>query len=160
MDSAAPQAEANLLLERYSDLVLRIAMHSAREPADAEDIAQEVFLKRVATRRVFSSPEHEKAWMIRVTINQCRDYLKSARRRGTVPLDRDIPGPARDTRVLDAVRELPEPYRNAVYLYYYEGYTIKEIARILRRRENTVSSWLHRARAMLKKSLTGGFDNE
>ena len=62
--------------------------------------------------------------------------------------------------MLEAVLCLPVPYRNVIYLHYYEGLSVREIAHILRRRENTVSSWLHRARAALKDLLTGGFDHE
>lgn len=157
MEAAETRAEE--LLKRYSGMVLRIALHNVGSRTDAEDIAQEVFLKRITARRAFVSPEHEKAWMIRVTVNQCRDFLKSAQRR-TVPLPADPPDEARDFEVMEAVLCLPVPYRNVIYLHYYEGLSVREISHILRRRENTVSSWLHRARAALKDLLTGGFDNE
>jgi RNA polymerase sigma-70 factor (ECF subfamily) len=157
MEAAETRAEE--LLDRYSGMVLRIALHNVGSMADAEDIAQEVFLKRITARRAFASPEHEKAWMIRVTVNQCRDFLKSAYRR-TVPLPEDLPGETQGCEVLEAVLCLPVPYRNVIYLHYYEGLSVKEISRALRRRENTVSSWLYRARAALKKTLTGGFEDE
>ncbi|WP_411676187.1 sigma-70 family RNA polymerase sigma factor [Caproicibacter sp.] len=160
MKAAEVSGEAEELLNCYSDMVLRIALHNVKARADAEDIAQEVFLKRVTARRSFASPEHEKAWMIRVTVNQCRDFLKSARNRPTVALEESVPDSPHSTEVLDAVLCLPVLYRNVIYLYYYEGYSVREISRILRRRENTVSSWLFRARAALKNSLTGGFDDE
>ncbi|MCI1965636.1 MAG: sigma-70 family RNA polymerase sigma factor [Oscillospiraceae bacterium] len=152
------EAQAKDLLDRYSDMVLRIALHNVRSRSDAEDIAQEVFLRRITARRPFASPEHEKAWMIRVTINRCRDFLKSARRKA-VPLE-EVPDKPCHAEVLEAVWSLPVPYRNAVYLHYYEGFSVKEIAHLLHRRENTVSSWLHRARAALKDLLKGGFDDE
>lgn len=155
----AAESPAEELLERYSDMVLRIALHNVGSRADAEDIAQEVFLKRIDARRAFASPEHEKAWMIRVTVNRCRDFLRSAHRR-TVPLPEDLPAKEQNGEVLEAVLCLPAPYRNVIYLHYYEGLSVREIARLLHRRENTVSSWLHRARAALKDLLTGGFDNE
>ncbi len=150
---------AEALLDRYSDMVLRIAVHNVGSVPDAEDVAQEVFLKRIAARRAFDSPEHEKAWMIRVTLNQCRDFLKASHRK-TVALDENIPSEEPDTEVLDAVLRLPADLKNVIYLHYYEGFGIAEIARILRRRESTVSSRLHRAREALRASLTGGFDNE
>jgi len=155
----AAETRAKELLERYSGMVLRIALHNVESRTDAEDIAQEVFLKRITARRTFASQEHEKAWMIRVTVNQCRDFLKSAQRR-TVPLPEDLPSKEPNGEVLEAVLCLPVPYRNVIYLHYYEGLSVKEISRVLRRRENTVSSWLYRARAALKDSLTGGFDDE
>lgn len=151
--------EAETLLDRYADMVLRIALHNV-DPADAEDVVQEVFLRRITARRAFDSPEHEKAWMIRVTLNLCRDFLKSAHRRRDVPLEEDLPCENPDTEVLDAVLRLPVPYRNVIYLHYFEDLSVAEIARILHRRENTVSSRLHRARETLRTSLTGGFDDE
>ena len=86
MEAAETRAEE--LLDRYSGMVLRIALHNVGSRTDAEDIAQEVFLKRITAHRAFASAEHEKAWMIRVTVNQCRDFLKSAQRR-SVPLPKD-----------------------------------------------------------------------
>lgn len=163
MNPTDTRMEAERLLERYSDMVLRIAMHHVGIRADAEDIAQEVFLKRISERRPFDSEEHEKAWMIRVTTNQCRDFFRSAWKRHTVPLSEEIASGSQQgcgTEVLDAVRRLPGRYRDVIYLHYYEDLSVREISRILRRRENTVSSWLHRARAALKDSLTGGFDDE
>ena len=159
MISTDGRAEAEALLDRYSDMILRIALHGVGSRADAEDIAQEVFLKRITAKRAFDSPEHEKAWMIRVTLNQCRDFLKAAHRKN-VPLEEDIPCEDPDTEVLDAVLRLPADFRNVIYLHYYEGLSVSEIAGILHRRENTVSSRLHRAREALKSSLTGGFDDE
>lgn len=160
MTQSDPHIDAQALLERYSDMVLRIALHNVGAMADAEDIAQEVFLKRLSVRRPFLSCEHEKAWMIRVTINQCRDFLKSAWRKRTVPLDAELPCEDPSGEVLDAVLRLPVSYRNVIYLYYYEDLSIREIARILRSGESTVSSRLHRARAVLRDALTGGFDDE
>lgn len=159
MDRTDSRGEAEALLDRYADMVLRIALHNVGIPADAEDVAQEVFLKRITAKRAFDSIEHEKAWMIRVTVNQCRDFLRAAHRRD-VALDENVPCKAPDTEVLDAVLRLPADFRNVIYLHYYEGLSVAEIARILRRRENTVSSRLHRAREALKSSLTGGFGDE
>ena len=151
--------EAEALLNRYSDMILRIAVHNVGSVPDAEDVAQEVFLKRITVGRTFRSPEHEKAWMIRVTLNLCRDFLKAAHRRN-VALDENIPSEEPNGEVLDAVFRLPVDLRNVIYLHYYEGLSIAEIARILHRRENTVSSRLHRAREALRASLTGGFGDE
>lgn len=150
-------------LDTYSDMVLRIAYHNVKGMADAEDITQEVFLKLISSGKKFESAEHEKAWLIRVTVNKCHDFFKSARRKNETALNGDIlsePVENSGGEVLDAVKRLPEKYRNVIYLYYYEKQTVPEIARALRRRENTVSSWLHRAREQLKNSLSGGFDDE
>ena len=146
-------------LNTYSDMLLRIAYRNVKVLADAEDITQEVFLKLILRDEGFESPEHEKAWLIRVTVNKCRDFLKSERHKKEMVLsggDIDIPAAKEETsnpEVLEAVKCLPEKYRNVLYLYYYEGRTVPEIARYLRSRDNTVSSWLHRAREQLKNSL-------
>jgi len=145
-------------LNTYSDMLLRIAYRNVKVLADAEDITQEVFIKLIQRDKGFESPEHEKAWLIRVTVNQCRDFLKSERRKKETALGTGIDIPAAEektsgTEVTEAVMCLPEKYRNVLYLYYYEGRTVPEIARYLQSRDNTVSSWLHRAREQLKHSL-------
>lgn len=105
----------------------------------------------------FQSPEHEKAWMIRVTINACKDLLRSLLRRRTVSLDEVLEQPApipEDHReVLEAVLSLPVKYKDVVYLHYYEGYTASQIGEILGKKANTVYTLLTRARQMLKEKL-------
>ncbi len=161
-DSIRSPEEISRLVEEYSDLILRISMHYVKNRQDAEDIAQMVFLKVVRSQPYFENAEHEKAWMIRVTINQCRDYLKSSWFRLTAPY---IEAPAvqntAETRdeVLWAIRQLPEKYRNVIYLYYYEQLGVKEIAQILSAKENTVLTWLSRARSKLMPLLKGEFDH-
>ena len=125
--------------------------------SDTEDIFQTVFLKYVLHAPVFDSSEHERAWIIRVTINACKDLLKSFFRSRTLPLDSIIekPGePGSDySDVLEAVLSLPQKYKDVVYLHYYEGYTAPQISRILGKNVNTVYTLLNRARCMLKKVL-------
>lgn len=147
-------------LEKYSNMVIRIAFQNLKSMADAEDIAQEVFLKLLTCSPVFESDTHEKAWVIRVTVNLCRDFLKSAWFKRRTALNESIPHKDKNTEVLDAVMRLPVKFRNVIYLHYYEDMSIAEIADILRQKENTVSSWLHRARKQLKEALAGGFDDE
>lgn len=147
-------------LEQYSDMVIRIAYQNLKCMADAEDVAQEVFLKLLTTGPEFESGEHEKAWIIRVTVNQCRDYLRSSWFRKRSELKEEIPHTDGSQEVLDAVMRLPVRFRNVIYLHYYEDMSISEIANALGQKENTVSSWLFRARGQLRKSLAGGFDNE
>ena len=153
------EAEANRAIERYSDMVRRLCMIHLKNEADTEDIFQTVFLKYVLSRASFESAEHEKAWFIRVTINACRDLLRSFFRKNTVPLDQllDQPAPmSQDHReVLVAVLSLPPSYKDVVYLHYYEGYTAPEIGRILGKNVNTVYTLLNRARQMLKEKLGG-----
>ena len=146
-------------MERHADTVRRLCMIHLKNHADTEDIFQTVFLKYVLSSTVFESEEHERAWFIRVTLNACRDLLKSFFRSRTVPLESLEPIPARlsqDHReVLEAVMALPEACRDAVYLHYYEGYTAPEISRLLGKNVNTVYTLLNRSRGMLRKTLGG-----
>ena len=155
--------EANRAIERYADLVRRVCMIHLKNQADTEDIFQTVLLKYVTGTTEFESEEHEKAWFIRVTVNACKDLLRSFFRSRTVSLEELLEQPEQipeDHReVLDAVLALPDKYRDVVYLHYYEGYTAPEIGRILHKNPNTVYTLLTRAREVLKKSL-GGEDIE
>lgn len=145
---------------KYADTVYRVAYHNTSDSTDAEDITQEVFLKLLKTPRPFKDSEHLKAWLIRVTINLCRDVARKKRfslLSDVIIKDEDSD---EENSVLEAVMSLPENYRNAIYLHYYEGYTAKETGKILGAKENTVLSWLSRGREALRKDLTGGFKDE
>ena len=143
-----------LAVQRYSDTVYRAAMHNCRCTADAEDVVQDVFERLLNYSGTFESEEHLKAWLLRVAINRCRDLTRAAHQKDT-ELDENLPAPEElaDGSVLDAVRALPENYRNAIYLHYYEGYTAAEIGRMMKVPANTVLSWLRRARAQLHTML-------
>ena len=155
--------EANRAIDRYADLVRRVCMIHLKNHADTEDIFQTVFLKYVTGTTEFESEEHEKAWFIRVTINACKDLLRSFFRSRTVSLDDLLEQPDQvleDHReVLEAVLALPDKYRDVVYLHYYEGYTAPEIGTILHKNPNTVYTLLPRARDEVRKML-GGEDFE
>ena len=155
--------EANRAIDRYADLVRRVCMIHLKNHADTEDIFQTVFLKYVTGTTEFESEEHEKAWFIRVTINACKDLLRSFFRSRTVSLDDLLEQPDQvpeDHReVLEAVLALPDKYRDVVYLHYYEGYTAPEIGTILHKNPKTVYTLLTRARDELRKML-GGEDFE
>lgn len=149
-----------LAVQRYSDAVYRAAMHNCSCAADAEDVTQDVFEKLLNYTGRFESEEHLKAWLLRVAINRCRDITRAARQKDT-ELDENLPAPeAADGSVLDAVRALPENYRNAIYLHYYEGYTAAEIGRMLGAPTNTVLSWMRRARAQLHTMLKEEIEDE
>ncbi len=152
------EAETDRAIAQYSDMVQRICLCHLKSPADTDDVFQNVFLKYLLYDGGFDSPEHEKAWFIRVTLNACKDHLKSLFRRRTLPLDQwEEPAAVEPEHreVLEAVLALPEKYRDAIYLHYYEGYSALELASILHTKENTVYSLLSRGRSMLKKSLGG-----
>lgn len=156
------EQEANRAIERYADTVRRICMIHLKNHADTEDIFQNVFLKYVLSTAVFESEEHEKAWFIRVTINACRDLLKSFFRSRTVSLDTLLDQPAdlteNDRTVLDVVLALPPKFRDVVYLHYYEGYTAPQIGEILHKNVNTIYTLLNRAKQALKETLGGDDD--
>ena len=136
-----------------------------KNDADTEDIFQTVFLKYVLSSVSFENDEHEKAWFIRVTMNACKDLLKSFFRSRTVSLDEIMEQPAQlpqDNReVLEAVLSLPQKYREVVYLYYFEEYTALQISRILGKNVNTIYTLLTRSRKMLREKLGGdGYEYE
>lgn len=151
--------EINSALEKYADMVRRICLVHLKNMHDTEDVFQNVFLKYMLYKGNFENEEHEKAWFARVTMNACTDWLRSLARRRWLPLEAvleegNVPDePLRE--VLEAVLQLPERYRRVVYLFYYEGYSAVEIAGILGKKENTVYTWLSRARGMLKEYLEG-----
>lgn len=153
------EEEVNRALERHSDTVRRLCMIHLKNEADTEDIFQTVFLKYVLSSVSFEGEEHERAWFIRVTLNACKDLLKSFFRSRTVSLDEILEQPADlppDNReVLEAVLSLPGKYRDVVYLHYYEDYTAPQISRILGKNVNTVYTLLTRSRQMLREKLDG-----
>ena len=157
------EEEANRAVDLYGDTVRRICMIHLKNRADTEDIFQNVFLKYVLRTAPFDSPEHEKARIIRVTSNACRDLLKSFFRSRAVSLDTLIEKPQEmpedHSDILEAVLALPEKYKDPIYLHYYEGYTAEEIGQILGKNTNTVYTLLTRARKMLKTRLEGVTEN-
>ena len=157
------EQQVNRAIELYADMIKKICMLHLKNHADTEDIFQTVFLKYMTSSPVFENQEHEKAWLIRVTINACHDLVRSFFRSKTVSLDvvseqlSELSIPDRD--VLEAVLSLPVQYKDVVYLYYYEGYSAVEIAGILHKKVNTIYTLLSRAKALLRKTL-GGDDFE
>jgi len=154
------EQQVNQAIEQYADTVLRLCMVYLKNADDTEDIFQTVFLKYALRDKAFESPEHEKAWIIRVTINACKDLLKSFFRSHTVPLE-DLaqqmePLESGQYGLLEAIRGLPKPYREVICLHYCEGYTPVEIARLLKRNPNTVYTHLRRAKELLCERMGGG----
>lgn len=153
------EQEVTGAIERYGDTVRRLCMLYLKNRADTEDIFQTVFLKYVLRSSPFSDAAHERAWLIRVTINACKDLRKSFFRSRTLPLEAigeqaaDIPPDHRE--VLEAVLSLPQKYRDVIYLHYYEDYTAPQISKILGKNTNTVYTLLTRSKALLKEKLGG-----
>ncbi len=153
------EAEVNRAIERYSDTVQRLCMVYLKNHADTEDVFQNVFFKYYLSTVDFENDEHEKAWIIRVTINACKDWLKSFFRSRTVSLEEicELPSEVRGENgdVLEAVLSLPEKYRNVVYLHYFEDYTAPQISKLLHKNVNTVYTLLTRSKEMLREKLGG-----
>ena len=147
-------AEIERVVNEYATMLLRVAYSQLNNRAEAEDTVQEVLLKYMEKAPIFQSEEHEKAWLLRVTVNHCKNHLASAWFRKRADLDEGIPAlDNAELEVVSAVAALPAKYRAVVHLYYFEGYSTKEIAEMLHSRPNTVSSRLSRARALLAKAL-------
>ncbi len=153
------EQEINDVIERYADTVCRLCTIYLKNYADTEDIFQTVFLKYALCSVAFESEEHRKAWIIRVTVNACKDLLKSFFHSRTVPLQQlpemAVSMPSDHREVLDAVLSLPKKYKDVVYLHYYEGYTAPQISRILGKNVNTVYTLLTRSKQLLKEKLGG-----
>ncbi len=151
--------EINCAIEKYSDMIKRICMLYLKSYTDTEDIFQTVFMKYLLSQNQFESDEHEKAWFIRVTINCCKDLLKSFFRKNTVELDviseHSVDMSLENSEVLEAVLSLPKKYKDVVYLYFYEEYTAVEISKILNTNINTIYTHLSRAKKMLRDKLGG-----
>lgn len=143
----------------YADTVYRVALNYLKNPHNAEDVTQEVFLRLYRTAKVPEVGEHTKAWLIRVTINECRRQLTSPWSK-VMPLEewaetQDFSS-VEKREVYEAVMSLPAKYRIAVYLHYYEGYTAAETGSFLGISTSAVCSRLERARNRLKIMLTEG----
>ena len=149
---ADPRKERALTeaMQRHRHRVFRLAVSCLKRYADAEDVLQEVFIKYYRSAPDFAGEEHEKAWLIRVTVNTCISLLRSPWRRMAGPLPENIPVPEPEGQwLIDLVRRLPARYSIPLHLHYYEDYSVKEIASILHISEGTVKSRLARARKQL-----------
>ena len=160
MERSAVQATVG----QYQDMVYRVALHQFGVLQDAEDAVQEVFLRLYTEEKLFESGEHLRRWLIRVTLNVCRDTLKSPWRKRRVPLDTVPDQPVFDApeqgELYQAVMALPEKYRVTLYLFYYEELSTKEIAELLELRQTAVTTRLSRGRELLKKRLEAWQDDE
>ena len=148
------------LIEKYSNMMYRLALARTKNKEDAEDVFQEVFLKINKKMPDFESEAHEKAWIIRVTINLSKNIFSSSWMKNTFPLEDEIKfEDEKEQEIYFDVLALPIKYRTVIHLFYYEGFTIKQIASILKTNENTVKTRLLRAREKLKSRLEGGFND-
>ncbi|MDO5141893.1 MAG: sigma-70 family RNA polymerase sigma factor [Eubacteriales bacterium] len=151
-------------MERFGDVVYRLALCRLDSRADAEDVYQEVFLRLLRDTTDFRDDEHLKAWLLRVTVSRCNDLRRSAWSRRTAPLEAAAtmaaPVAERHEALWQAVRTLPDDLRTAVWLHYVEGYGTDEIAALTGCRPATARTRLHRARKRLKHELEGSDDEQ
>ena len=138
--------------DKYANMLYRLCVVQLGNTSDAEDVVQDVFVKYMSVLPEFNSSEHEKAWFIRVAVNRCHDKRRSKAFKCTVPLESvaQLAAEESDAAVLDELMALPEKYRTPLILFYVEGYSVKEIAKLLQLTEATVKVRMHRARARLK----------
>lgn len=146
---------ATALLDQYGEHILRLAYSYLHNQSDAEDILQDTLIQYLRTAPTLESPAHEKAWLLRVAGNLSKNLLRAQGYRQADQLKETLAAQEREdlSYVWDAVKALPVPYREAIHLFYYEGYSTAQIAQILGRKEATVRSRLKRGREKLKPLL-------
>lgn len=149
---------------QYSDIIYRVALQYTAHPCDAEDVLQEVLMELFRKSEVFESPDHERRWLLRVTINKSKNLLRRGKRHHTLSIE-ELPETAAPPEtsyreLYEAVLSLPRNQRLTVDLYYYEGYTTEEIAALMDARPATVRTWLRRAKLTLKKRLKEDWDDD
>ncbi|MEC0207816.1 RNA polymerase sigma factor [Paenibacillus ehimensis] len=150
------------LYQRHADLVYRLCYIYLKNPVDAEDAVQSVFIKLIQSQMVFNDHEHEKAWLTVTTRNYCKDILKNWWRIRRVALDTlpEVPswnGHESSGKVLARLLSLPEKYKTVLYLYYFEEYSVKEISEMIGHKESTIQTQLSRGRKLLKIDLGGNY---
>ena len=145
------------VLKTYKDSLFRTAFCIVRNPSDAQDVVSDVLLKYMDSRKDFENEEHLKAWLIRATVNRSRDMMTAFWRRKQTVWDESIleipAAEPEDRELIESVLRLPERYREAIYLYYYEDYSVVEIASMLKVTQSAIKTRLQRGRAMLKEEL-------
>lgn len=160
MDATVASQEMDALVRHYTPMLYRLALTRTRNPSDAEDVVQEVFLRYLRSPHPPGEEEHRKAWLIRTACHVCRNRAASAWFRRTVPLEGEIPlEDPQEREVFDAVQRLPLRYRTAIYLHYMEDMPVAQMAKALGLPVNTVKSHLHRGRALLRDALKGDYDD-
>lgn len=152
------------VFEKYGNRIFSAAFSVLQSWADADDVVQDTLIRYYSLGKDFDSEDHLKAWLLRVAINRARDVSRSFWRRNQVAWEEymdELPFEEPEDRGLfEAVMNLPDKYRMAIHLFYYEEYSVEEIAKILRRPVGTVKSQLNRGRALLKISLQEGWNDD
>ncbi|MCI8303033.1 MAG: sigma-70 family RNA polymerase sigma factor [Lawsonibacter sp.] len=156
MDQTLSTRQFERAYDTCGTAVYRLAMVYLGRPADAEDITQEAFVRLLYRAPAFADEAHEKRWLLKVTANLCRDQLRGFWRRQVVQLEETpLPEPSQELEALRAVMSLPKQYKLPIHLHYYEGYSVSEIAEILKLGQSAVKMRLKRGRELLKMELEG-----
>ena len=146
------------LMDSYGNLLWRTGIMMLGEPQDVQDMIQEVLLKYMQKRPVLHDAEHEKAWLLRVAVNLCRDMLRLRSRRRYFPIDELEPEAVGSTdaesrEILEEIAMLPQKWKSVLLLHYIEGYSLKEISEILDVSENAVKKRMQRAKEALRRRM-------
>jgi RNA polymerase sigma-70 factor (ECF subfamily) len=147
------EIEFRRIIDKYKDSVYKVAFSYCKNKSDAEDAFQEVFLRYLKASAAFKDEAHEKVWLIRVTINICKSIYRTGWFRKTQPLNEQIPYASEEYELLESVMSLPPKYSTPLHLYYYEDYSIREIAELMGISETNVQTRLYRARKILEQQL-------
>ena len=157
-------AEYIRIVHKYLDTIYRVALSGSKNPHDAEDIVQSTFLKLLENKKEFQDEEHIRKWLIRVTINEANSLWRSFWRKKVISFEETLKEPEffepEQSELFWAVQKLSPKYREVTYLYYYEEYSIKEIAKLLHISETAIQTRLMRARAKLREKLKEAWNNE
>ena len=152
------------LVEMYKDNIYAAAFNICKSAADAEDVVQDTFLQYYMTKKEFDDEKHIRYWILRVAINKAKNIQSSFRRKNEMSLEDYVETLTFETpesrELFEEVMKLPEKYRVVIHLFYYEDYSIKEIAKILRTTESSVKVRLSRGRAKLKDALKEEWEDE
>ena len=150
-----------LVIQKYFDMIYRLAYVRTKDKQLADDVCQDVFLRYIKTDKVFQSEEHIKAWLIRVCINCTKSVFTSSWFKKTAPLSAELEFSSPEYSDLhDMVMKLPEKYAVVIHLFYYEDMSVADISKLLKQKESTVKSHLFRGRNQLKELLGGRYDYE
>lgn len=162
VETVSISQQAAQILDTYGDTILRYAYSYLHNQSDTEEVLQDTLIQFLKTRPVFESDKHEKAWLLRVAGNLCKNRLKYNSLRQTDELREELIAEQREdlSFIWDAVQALPVQYREVIHLFYREGYSTREISQILGRKEATIRSDLSRGRGKLKELLKEAYDFE
>ena len=151
--------EYKRLADQHIDMVYRVALNGCKNKYDADDVVQNTFIKLLKCKKQFDTDEHVRNWLIRVAVNECNSLWNSSWRKKVTSLDEREDEPVFTTpeksELYDLVMKLPPKYRQVVYLYYYEEFSVKEVAEMVKISETAVQTRLQRARKKLKDQLGG-----